>query len=523
MNPPEQASVARVRVFISYSHDSREHCDRVLAFAQQLRRDGIEAELDQFHQDELLHWPRWCEEQLRPENSKYVVCVCTAEYRRRVENRVPADVGKGVFWEATLIYDYLYDEKGNRRCVPVLMGGAHEDAIPRILFGWNRYELTTFRLNDGDPGYEGLSRLLTGRPKVKLEPVGEPITLLEKEVLPPLEIPERKTDFIGLIEEIHRKVAHIEQISIETKADTSEIKVGLTELVGWLKSGQAIPVDWADRQEKLAERVGISEQALVTIAARLGVENVPTAQLGPALIDRIDRLRLAQQQAEALPADNPIRPLVEAATKSGAYDRAETLLSVAREQVRAVGLIEENQPDRAMAALDDATRHLGAISEDSPVSDRLALGYIYKTYAQIFSAKRDQARADDYLDKAEAIFKSIAHGPQGATAVQYADAIHGIGNIHHARNEYRQAIDDYKIATTILPTYAYAWYDMFLCYAELAKGGEVDLPAMRLTLAKTKETGKGAPGLDASIIAELERILARFERENGQGHGPSQQ
>jgi hypothetical protein len=64
---------------------------------------------------------------------------------------------------------------------------------------------------------------------------------------------------------------------------------------------------------------------------------------------------------------------------------------------------------------------------------------------------------------------------------------------------------------------------MFLCYAELAKGGEVDLPAMRLTLAKTKETGKGAPGLDASIIAELERILARFERENGQGHGPSQQ
>jgi hypothetical protein len=53
------------KVFISYSHDNREHCDQVLAFAQQLRRDGIDAELYQFHQDELVHWPRWCEEQLR--------------------------------------------------------------------------------------------------------------------------------------------------------------------------------------------------------------------------------------------------------------------------------------------------------------------------------------------------------------------------------------------------------------------------------------------------------------------------
>lgn len=196
------------KVFISYSHDNREHCDQVLAFAQQLRRDGIDAELDQFHQDELVHWPRWCEEQLRPENSKYVLCVCTAEYRRRVENKVPADVGKGVFWEATLIYDYLYDEKGNRRCISVLIGSTQEDAIPKILSGWNRYHLTTFGLKDGDPNYEGLYRLLIGESKVKPETLGKPVSLLEKgalgapeQVLPPLlEIPERKTDFMRIIE-----------------------------------------------------------------------------------------------------------------------------------------------------------------------------------------------------------------------------------------------------------------------------------------------------------------------------------
>ena len=208
MSASEKSQLQPLRVFISYSHDSHEHCDQVLAFAQQLRRDGIDAELDQFHQDELVHWPRWCEEQLRPENSNYVLCVCSAEYRRRVENRVPADIGKGVFWEATLIYNYLYDEKGNKRCMPVLIGGAQEDAIPQILRGWNRYQLTTFRLKNGDPGYEGLYRLLTGKPKVKPEPLGKQLSLLEKgapgapeQALPPrLKISERKTDFMRIIE-----------------------------------------------------------------------------------------------------------------------------------------------------------------------------------------------------------------------------------------------------------------------------------------------------------------------------------
>jgi hypothetical protein len=38
------------RAFVSYSHDSDEHCDKVLALALQLRRDGIDARLDQFEQ-----------------------------------------------------------------------------------------------------------------------------------------------------------------------------------------------------------------------------------------------------------------------------------------------------------------------------------------------------------------------------------------------------------------------------------------------------------------------------------------
>src|ERR1700693_4391921 len=133
---------ACVRVFLSYSHDDKEHCDRVLALAQQLRRDGIDAELDQFHQDELLHWPRWCEDRMRPENSDYVLCVCSREYRNRVEGRAPADVGKGVFWEGTMLYNALYDQKGhNPRFIAVLLAHAEEAHVPQILNGYNRFRV----------------------------------------------------------------------------------------------------------------------------------------------------------------------------------------------------------------------------------------------------------------------------------------------------------------------------------------------------------------------------------------------
>jgi hypothetical protein len=68
-------------VFVSYSHDSPEHSARVLVFAQALRRDGIDVELDQFHQGEIVNWPRWCNEQASRDESDFVLTVATAEYR----------------------------------------------------------------------------------------------------------------------------------------------------------------------------------------------------------------------------------------------------------------------------------------------------------------------------------------------------------------------------------------------------------------------------------------------------------
>jgi hypothetical protein len=109
------------KVFISYSHDSTEHCERVLHLANALRSHGVDAELDCYHVRPPEGWPRWCEKQLRPENSDFVLMICTQTYRRRVEDRVHADEGRGVFWEGGIIYEYIYDAKGNTRFIPVLL------------------------------------------------------------------------------------------------------------------------------------------------------------------------------------------------------------------------------------------------------------------------------------------------------------------------------------------------------------------------------------------------------------------
>ena len=99
------------KVFISYSHDSEQHSQRVLALANQLRHHGVDAELDQYETRPPQGWPRWCEEQLRPENSEHVLVVCTETYLNRIEGKVPADEGRGVFWEGDVIYSYLYEQK----------------------------------------------------------------------------------------------------------------------------------------------------------------------------------------------------------------------------------------------------------------------------------------------------------------------------------------------------------------------------------------------------------------------------
>ncbi|MFZ4768310.1 MAG: toll/interleukin-1 receptor domain-containing protein, partial [Roseimicrobium sp.] len=162
-------------VFISYSHDTPAHSQRVLELANTLRAQGIDIELDQYEVRPPQGWPQWCEEQLRPEKAAFVLMICTEIYRQRVDGSVPADEGRGVYWEGRIIRNYLYDAKGNARFIPVLLDDAGESAIPQPLPADTRYRLKAFDLTD--PGYQALYRELTGQPAVIKPKVGAVVSL----------------------------------------------------------------------------------------------------------------------------------------------------------------------------------------------------------------------------------------------------------------------------------------------------------------------------------------------------------
>jgi len=93
----EQVSMPPVHtpnLFISDSHDSREHQDGVRGLADRLRADGIDAWLDQYAPNPAEGWPMWMEERIR--TADFVLLVCTETYRRRVEGREEPGKGRGV-------------------------------------------------------------------------------------------------------------------------------------------------------------------------------------------------------------------------------------------------------------------------------------------------------------------------------------------------------------------------------------------------------------------------------------------
>ncbi len=161
-------------VFISYSHDSPEHSDRVLALSDHLRADGIDCILDQYEDSPPEGWPRWMDRNIRA--ADFVLMICTPTYHRRVMGEEEPDKGHGVAWESTLIYQYIYNEgTSNNQFIPILLEGAHEADIPIPWQGVKNYRPTT------KEGYDELYRRLTEQPFTPKPSLGTLRTLPSRE------------------------------------------------------------------------------------------------------------------------------------------------------------------------------------------------------------------------------------------------------------------------------------------------------------------------------------------------------
>jgi hypothetical protein len=147
-------------VFISYSHDSPEHEANVLALANRLRADGIDAVLDQYESFPAEGWELWGQRQIQ--DAHFVLMVCTGAYRRRFDGEEEPGKGLGATSEAGLIRQILYDAGGvNEKFVPVLLTDADSAHIPLALRRYQHFPLHT------QPGYEELRLLLTGQSRVR--------------------------------------------------------------------------------------------------------------------------------------------------------------------------------------------------------------------------------------------------------------------------------------------------------------------------------------------------------------------
>jgi hypothetical protein len=127
-----------MRVFVSDSHDSREHERKVLGFTDQLRADGIDAVIDQYVPFPEQGWPRWTEHQIA--SADFVLLVCTAEYRARFDGQPSSTGGLGVVWEGNLISQHIYNAATrNTKFIPILPDASCKAHIPTLLQGVSHY------------------------------------------------------------------------------------------------------------------------------------------------------------------------------------------------------------------------------------------------------------------------------------------------------------------------------------------------------------------------------------------------
>ena len=232
------------KVFISYAHERPEHDERVLALANALRGHGVDAEIDRYEDAPPYGWAQWCAEQLRPDVSDHVLMICNETYLKRVENRVPADEGRGVFWEGAIINNYLYTEKENLRFLPILFDDTPQETIPAAIRTHTSFRIRDFAL--ADEGYDALYRKLTNQPETVRPPLGP----REARTTFPLVAPSRL--FRGSNTGSDVFVGREEELQALDAAWDEATKKNVVTIVAWGGVGKTSLVShWATR--KLAE------------------------------------------------------------------------------------------------------------------------------------------------------------------------------------------------------------------------------------------------------------------------------
>ena len=376
--------------FISYSHDSPEHQNCVLALSNRLRADGIDTILDQYLEaPPSVGWPRWMDRLIR--DVDFVLIVCTETYYRRVMGDEKPGVGQGVRWEGALIYQHMYNaDTTNDRFIPLLVQGGTRAYIPTPLQGTTWYQV--------EDEYEGLYRRLTRQPQALKPQLGSlkrmPALDRQLDFFQPWNVPfERNPVFLGRDRELQELEDALTARGIQAVSGLGGVgKSQVAVEYAWRHRRACQAVLWVNASTEQSLHASYAEIAhLLELPEREAIDHTQVRDAVVEWLGRSDRWLLILDHVDEADSLRRLVPRVR---------MGQVLLTSRRQEFQSLGILQPLQL-RELAIPDAREFLLKRTGRDEPeAAEQLAkeLGGLPLALEQAAAYIVDrQARIDAYL------------------------------------------------------------------------------------------------------------------------------
>lgn len=152
-------------VFISYSWDSEDHKEWVLALSNRLCDDGVNVILDRYYLTPGTNLPHFVEDNLNKANR--IIIIFTKNYKLKADKR-----SGGVGYEYSILNADLYqNQTTSEKIIPILRAGSIEESIPKFMQQFIHIDIRND--NNFENNYNDLIREIFNEPEITKPKIGE--------------------------------------------------------------------------------------------------------------------------------------------------------------------------------------------------------------------------------------------------------------------------------------------------------------------------------------------------------------